>query len=106
MGLAARRIRPQPADGPYDQTLAPYDLRSTAASVGRAYKNVLARNAVACAGHSRQHLSATTHTPSNTNPDTTGPMFYRLHIASCSMAPPCGVYALRPLLYLTHGRHQ
>src|SRR5260370_35904834 len=97
MGLAARRIRPQPADGPYDQTFAPYDLRSTAASFGRAYKNVLARNAVACAGHSRQHISATTHTPSNTNRDKTGPMFDRLHIDSCCMAPACAVYALRPL---------
>jgi len=104
MGLAARRVRAQLADGPYDQALAPYDLRSTAASAGRAYENVLARDAAACAERPRQHISATIHTPSNTNRDKTGPLFDRLHVDSCCVAPACAVYALRPLRDLAHGR--
>jgi len=104
LGLAARRIRPQPADIPHDQTPAAYDLCPTVASFGRAHKNVLARNAGVFSKHFQPHICPITHKASSTNTHKTIPVLDRLHLDSSCLAPACIVYALRPLRDLAHGR--
>ena len=104
LGLAARRIRPQPADIPHDQTPAAYDLCPTVASFGRAHKNVLARNAGVFSEHFQPHICPITHKASSTNTHKTIPVLDRLHLNSSCLAPACVVYALRPRRDLAHGR--
>ena len=104
LGLAARRIRPQPADIPHGQTPAAYDLCPTVASLGRAHKNVLARNAGVFSEHFQPHICPITHKASGTNTHKTSPVLDRLHLDSSCLAPACIVYALRRVPDLAHGR--
>src|SRR6516225_1349770 len=104
LGLAARRIRPQPADIPHDQTPAAHDLCPAVASLGRAHKNVLARNAGVFLEHFQPHICPITHKASGTNTHKTNPVLDRLHLDSSSLAPACIVYALRPVPDRAHGR--